>query len=184
MIFILWVDMFQLLVKSDVYSVIMSNQVKVSVLFVCMGNICRSPTAEGVFRHLVEQEGLSHLLHIDSAGTHAYHVGEQPDHRAQQTARSRGIDLSLQRARKVRHDDFEKFDYVLAMDNDNHHILATMCPVDKDTCLSLFLDFAPERPESEVPDPYYGGPKGFEHVFDLVEEASRGLIDDIRKHHL
>ncbi|MGD8484420.1 MAG: low molecular weight protein-tyrosine-phosphatase, partial [Thioalkalispiraceae bacterium] len=102
----------------------MSNQPKVSVLFVCMGNICRSPTAEGVFRHLVKQQGLEEHIHIDSAGTHAYHVGEQPDTRAHQTARSRGIDLSSQRARKVRHDDFEKFDYVLAMDNDNHTILA------------------------------------------------------------
>lgn len=161
----------------------MSNKT-VSVLFVCMGNICRSPTAEGVFRHIVNQEGLDEFIHIDSAGTHAYHVGEQPDSRAQQTARNRGIDLSQQRARKVHRDDFESFDYVLAMDNDNHSILASMCPAHKDENLSLFLDFAPSRSESEVPDPYYGGPQGFEHVFDLVEDASRGLIEDIRKRHL
>lgn len=159
----------------------MKSKKKVSVLFVCMGNICRSPTAEGVFRHIVEQEGLDEHIHIDSAGTHAYHVGEQPDSRAQQTARSRGIDLSRQRARKVCHDDFEQFDYVLAMDNDNHAILTSMCPAGNDECLSLFLDFAAQRAESEVPDPYYGGPQGFEHVFDLVEDASRGLLEDIRK---
>ena len=162
----------------------MSNAEKVSVLFVCMGNICRSPTAEGVFRHIVNQEGLDEHIHIDSAGTHAYHVGEQPDHRAQQTARSRGIDLSQQKARKVSHDDFEKFDYILAMDNDNHAILATLCPSHKDQNLSLFLEFAESRPETEVPDPYYGGPQGFEHVFDLVEDASRGLLADIRKRFL
>ena len=162
----------------------MKNTHKVSVLFVCMGNICRSPTAEGVFRHIVEQEGLTGDIHIDSAGTHAYHVGEQPDSRAQQTARTRGIDLSQQRARKVRHDDFDNFDYVLAMDNDNHAILATMCPSDKDECLSLFLEFAEGRRESEVPDPYYGGAQGFEHVFDLVEDASIGLLEDIRKRYL
>ncbi len=161
----------------------MKSTKKVSVLFVCMGNICRSPTAEGVFRHIVEQEGLADDIHIDSAGTHAYHVGEQPDQRAQQTAHSRGIDLSQQSARKVRNDDFSQFDYVLAMDNDNHAILARMCPPDKDECLSLFLDFAESRQESEVPDPYYGGPQGFEHVFDLVEDASRGLLEDIRKRH-
>ena len=162
----------------------MNSKKKVSVLFVCMGNICRSPTAEGVFRHLVQQEGLTDEIHIDSAGTHAYHVGEQPDHRAQQTARSRGIDLSKQQARKVHHDDFEYFDYVLAMDNDNHAILASICPPDNDDCISLFLDFADSRTESEVPDPYYGGPQGFEHVFDLVEDASRGLLEDIRKRYL
>lgn len=162
----------------------MKSNKKVSVLFVCMGNICRSPTAEGVFRHIVEREGLDEHIHIDSAGTHAYHVGEQPDSRAQQTARSRGIDLSTQRARKVSHDDFEKFDYVLAMDSDNHAILASMCPDEKTDCLSLFLSFAEHRPESEVPDPYYGGAQGFEHVFDLVEEAALGLLEDIRKQYL
>lgn len=157
---------------------------KIAVLFVCMGNICRSPTAEGVFRHIVNQEGLDEVIYIDSAGTHAYHVGEQPDSRAQQTARSRGIDLSDQRARKVKLSDFHEFDYVLAMDRDNHEILAGICPADKGDCLSLFLDFAGNRSETEVPDPYYGGPQGFEHVFDLVEDASRGLIADIRKRYL
>ena len=149
-----------------------------------MGNICRSPTAEGVFRHIVEQEGLADHIHIDSAGTHAYHVGEQPDTRAQQTARSRGIDLSKQRARKVNANDFEQFDYVLAMDSDNHMILASLCSDDNSERLNLFLDFAEGRSEAEIPDPYYGGPQGFEHVFDLVEEASRGLIEDIRKRYL
>jgi len=160
------------------------NNKKVFVLFVCMGNICRSPTAEGVFRTLVEKQGLEDSIVIDSAGTHAYHIGEQPDSRSQQTARTRGVDLSKQSARKVKPSDFDKFDYVLAMDNENHIILADMCPDDKIDNLSLFLDFAKGRAESEVPDPYYGGPNGFEHVFDLVEEASEGLIEDIRQRHL
>jgi len=162
----------------------MNNKIKVSILFVCMGNICRSPTAEGVFRHIVKQEGLDEHIYIDSAGTHAYHVGEQPDSRAQQTARGRGIDLSKQRARKVKANDFEQFDYVLAMDNDNHAILASLCTNENRERLSLFLDFSESYSETEVPDPYYGGPHGFEHVFELVEDASRGLIEDIRKYYL
>ena len=155
---------------------------KISILFVCMGNICRSPTAEGVFRHLVQQEGHAGWISTDSAGTHAYHIGEQPDRRAQQTARSRGIDLSDLRGRKAVKNDFEKFDYVLAMDDDNYQILESMCPSGFENKLSLFLDFSKEYSETQVPDPYYGGDQGFEHVFDLVESASRGLLEDITKH--
>jgi len=154
---------------------------KVKVLFVCMGNICRSPTAHGVFEDLVEKEGLSHLIEVGSAGTHAYHIGEEPDQRSQQTAQQRGIKLGHLRARKAIADDFEIFDYVLAMDNDNLHSLTQICPGQHMDKLKLFLDFAPQlKPIREVPDPYYGGPRGFDNVFDLVEQASQGLLLDIK----
>lgn len=153
----------------------------VSVVFVCMGNICRSPTAEGVFRHLVRQEGLDDWITTDSAGTHAYHIGEQPDHRAQQTALSRGIDLSDLRGRKAIENDFHEFDYVLAMDDDNYRLLENICPAGLESKLSLFLNFSNEFLETQVPDPYYGGDQGFEHVFDLVESASHGLLQDIKR---
>jgi protein-tyrosine phosphatase len=154
------------------------------VLFVCMGNICRSPTAEGVFGKLVEEAELQHLIMIDSAGTHAYHLGEPPDPRAQTTARARGIDLTRLRARRAIAEDFERFDYVLAMDRDNYAILADICPPEMDHKLRLFMDFAPELGISEVPDPYYGGANGFERVFDMVEVAARGLLAEIRRQHL
>lgn len=153
---------------------------KVLVLFVCMGNICRSPTAEGVFRHVVESANLSNWITTDSAGTHAYHIGEQPDRRAQQTARNRGIELSDLRARKVVSEDFDRFDYVIAMDNDNYQILRQVADNKNHQHLKLFLDFSDKYKETEVPDPYYGGEQGFEHVFDLVESASYGLLEDIK----
>lgn len=156
---------------------------EIKVLFVCLGNICRSPTAEGVFRHLVQQEGHSDWIKTDSAGTHAYHIGEQPDRRAQQTARTRGIDLSDLRGRQAIVNDFHEFDYILAMDNENYQNLQRLCPEGHEDKLSLFLDFSREYAESQVPDPYYGGERGFEHVFDLVESASRGLLDTIKKQH-
>jgi protein-tyrosine phosphatase len=157
---------------------------KVKVLFVCMGNICRSPTAEGVFRDIVSQQNLHQQIESDSAGTHAYHVGDPPDRRAQQTAEGRGLDISDLRARKVIAEDFEIFDYVLAMDRDNYSLLADICPHGLEDRLNLFLDYAPQLSETNVPDPYYGGAKGFEYVFDLVEEASKGLLEDIRNKHL
>ena len=159
----------------------MSNKENVSVLFVCMGNICRSPTAEGVFRYLVQQEGHDDWITTDSAGTHAYHIGEQPDRRAQQTALGRGINLSDLRARKAIKNDFHEFDYILAMDDDNYQILESLCPSGLEDKLSLFLDFSKEYSETQVPDPYYGGDQGFEHVFDLVDSASHGLLEDIKK---
>ncbi|WP_303905825.1 low molecular weight protein-tyrosine-phosphatase [Thiohalomonas denitrificans] len=155
----------------------------VKVLFVCMGNICRSPVAHGLFQHLLEQDGLAEQVYVDSAGTHAYHVGEQPDPRSQDTARRRGIDISTQRARKVCAEDFDEFDYVLAMDRGNYRMLAKICPAGSEEKLSMFLEFGPDLKETEVPDPYYGGPGGFERVFDLVEAAARGLLADIRKRH-
>lgn len=153
---------------------------KIKVLFVCMGNICRSPTAEGVFTRLVEDEGLSHCFEIDSAGTHAYHVGEQPDHRAQNAARERGVELRHIRARKVIHGDFEDFDYILAMDGDNYSILVEACPEEHRHKIHYFLDHAPHVGTREVPDPYYGGRFGFERVLDLVEEASAGFLTMLR----
>lgn len=155
----------------------------ISVLFVCMGNICRSPTAEGVFRHIVKQQGLDDWIKTDSAGTHAYHVGDQPDPRAQLTARNRGIELSDLRARKAVEDDFHQFDYVLAMDNDNYQRLSRLCPAGHEEKLRLFLDFSNDFSETQVPDPYYGGDQGFEYVFDMVESASHGLLEEIKKRH-
>ncbi len=155
----------------------------VRVLFVCMGNICRSPTAEGVFRHLVNNAGLEQHIHIDSAGTHAYHIGNPPDQRAQATALKRNIDLSSQRARQVHSQDFSEFDYVLAMDNSNLHELHVICPANARTRPDLFLSYAQQTSEREVPDPYYGGAQGFEHVLDLVEDASQGLLASIRQKH-
>jgi protein-tyrosine phosphatase len=156
----------------------------VKVLFVCLGNICRSPTAEGVFRALVERENLSDRIEIDSAGTAAYHVGEAPDPRACEAALRRGVDLSALRGRQAKAEDFRKFDYVLAMDRQNHANLARLCPAGAETRLKLFLDFGSQPRVKDVPDPYYGGSDGFETVLDLIEDASRGLLDHIRRHHL
>lgn len=153
---------------------------KVSVLFVCMGNICRSPTAEGVFRHLVRREQLEDRIHTDSAGTHAYHIGNPPDPRALATADRRGIELHDLRARRVLAEDFDLFDYVLAMDRDNYEILSTICPPGYESRLHMFMEFAPHLKIAEVPDPYYGGASGFERVFDMVEEAAKGLLAEIR----
>lgn len=154
---------------------------KIKVLFVCMGNICRSPTAHGVFRDLVRKEGLDGRIEIDSAGTHGYHIGAPPDSRAQATARTRGFDLSDLRARKAITEDFVEFDYLLAMDEDNYQNLKAIAPSNASGRLRLFLDFAPAAGLREVPDPYYGGQQGFEQVFDLVTEASRGLLAHIRR---
>jgi protein-tyrosine phosphatase len=153
---------------------------KTSVLFVCMGNICRSPTAHGVFRAMVAGEDLADVIAIDSAGTHAYHVGNEPDRRAQETARRRGVDLSDLVARRVSEEDFGRFDYVVAMDQENFLSLAEICPEEHREKIHLFMDFAPGMRTREVPDPYYGGAAGFERVFDLVEAAAQGLLDDIR----
>ncbi|HEY9018354.1 low molecular weight protein-tyrosine-phosphatase [Thiomicrospira sp.] len=157
---------------------------KVSVLFVCMGNICRSPTAHAVFRKLSEDEGLAQHLVIDSAGTHAYHVGNPPDTRSMQTAVKRGIEMADLRARKVDFSDLIEFDYVLAMDADNHQNLIQMAPRDLQSKIRLFMEFAPDYGHDYVPDPYYGGPDGFESVFDMVEAASRGLLTHIKQNHL
>jgi len=130
---------------------------------------------------MVAEQELSDRIYIDSAGTHAYHTGESPDPRAQRAALSRGVNLGDIRARAVVHDDFERFDYVLAMDMANHHDLLNICPGAYKNRLRLFMDFAPDLRESEVPDPYYGGTKGFEHVLDLVEAAAKGLLTQLQK---
>jgi protein-tyrosine phosphatase len=158
----------------------MTKQQETRVLFVCMGNICRSPTAEGVFRHHAELAGMAERLHIDSAGTHAYHVGEPADRRARAAAEVRGMSLDGIRARRVRLEDFEHFDYIIAMDEDNLARLRDESPQDHHHKLRLFLEFA-DGPDREVPDPYYGGSAGFERVLDLVEAASRGLLDTLSR---
>ena len=153
----------------------------ISVLFVCMGNICRSPTAEGVFRHQVEAAGLGDRFLIDSAGTHAYHVGEAPDARSTQAAARRGYDLSKQRARQVKDSDFAQFDHVLAMDRDNLRLLAAACPPEHQHKLGLFMAHAHNSPSDVVPDPYYGAGAGFDIVIDYAEDASAGLLAMLRQ---
>ncbi len=154
----------------------------VRVLFVCMGNICRSPIAQGVFEEVLRREGLEGEVFVDSAGTGAWHVGSPPDERAQRSASVRGLDLSGQRARRISLEDCESFDYILTMDEENYRTVAALCR--GSAVVRPFLDFAADSPEREVPDPYYGGPEGFDHVLDLVEEASEGLLADIRERHL
>jgi protein-tyrosine phosphatase len=156
----------------------------VKVLFVCSGNICRSPTAEGVFRGMAERDGLDGAIEVDSAGTHAFHAGEAPDPRSRAAAAERGYDLSGQVARQVRADDFQRFDYILAMDASHHQALAQLRPEGAKAQLSRFLDFAPDAGTDDVPDPYYGGAGGFDHVLDLVEAGARGLIRHIRENDL
>ncbi len=154
---------------------------KVSVLFCCMGNICRSPTAEAIFRERVEEAGLTQCVLIDSVGTHDYHIGKPPDIRTQRTALSRGYDMSMLRARQVEVADFTRFEYVLAMDRANLDILQRLCPAKERGRLGLFLEYASRHDEREVPDPYYGGAEGFERVLDMVEDASEGLLRHIQK---
>jgi protein-tyrosine phosphatase len=154
----------------------------VRVLFVCAGNICRSPLAQGVFENVADREGLADEVFVDSAGTGTWHAGSPPDERAQRSAGLRGLDLSSQRARRISPEDCDNFDYILTMDEDNYHAVAGLCR--GSAVVRPFLDFATDSPEREVPDPYYGGPDGFEHVLDLVEEASEGLLEDIRERHL
>ncbi len=153
---------------------------KVSVLFVCMGNICRSPTAEGVFRKLVQDEGVEDWFLVDSAGTHAYHVDNPPDERAQRAALARGIDISQLRARQVDPEDLESFDHILVMDRYNYDAVMFICPSAHSHKVKLFLEYAPGSKITEVPDPYYGGTKGFEKVLDLVEDAALGFLNSIR----
>lgn len=153
---------------------------KYAVLMVCMGNICRSPTAEGVLRHLVAEAGLRDHVHIDSAGTHGYHVGAPPDERSTHHARLRGYDLSDLRARQVKPVDFARFDLILAMDHDNLALLQEDCPAEHRAKLRRLMEFAPPGLGDVVADPYYGGKQGFETVLDHVEAACEGLLLHIR----
>ena len=152
----------------------------VAILFCCTGNICRSPTAEGIFAKKLADAGLQGRVQVDSAGTHGYHVGEPPDPRAQAAARARGYDLSGLRARRVGRADFERFDLVLAMDYDNRDFLSRLCPPSAGHKLKLMMDFARKHDSREVPDPYDGGPDAFTLVLDMLEDASDGLLQDIR----
>ncbi|MGB7738990.1 MAG: low molecular weight protein-tyrosine-phosphatase [Steroidobacteraceae bacterium] len=151
------------------------------VLFVCMGNICRSPTAEGVFREHVRRHAPELDIEIDSAGTHDYHVGEPPDPRTIAAATRRGIDLTGLRARQVHDEDFERFDLILAMDQLNHATLLDRCPARHHVRIRTLLEFSGETAPADVPDPYYGGAKGFDDVLDLVESAAEGLLAEIRR---
>jgi protein-tyrosine phosphatase len=151
------------------------------VLFVCLGNICRSPTAAAVLRTLATREAPELALEVDSAGTAGYHIGEPPDPRTRQAAARRGYDMSALRARIVEPRDFEHYDLILAMDRDNLRALQSRAPHTVHERLRLFLEFAPAGGPEDVPDPYYGGPNGFEEVLDLVEAATRGLLTHLRQ---
>ena len=151
---------------------------KLRVLFVCTGNICRSPTAEGVLRHKARDAGLAEAIEIDSAGTHGYHIGDPPDARATRQAAARGYDLSDQRARRLRRQDFDDFDLILAMDRGHLALMNDMAPRSSGAEVKLFLDYAPEANGSrEVPDPYYGGLEDYEHALDLIEAGVDRLLD-------
>lgn len=151
------------------------------VLFVCLGNICRSPTAEAVFRAVVARDAPDLVVEIDSAGTGGYHIGDPPDPRSQEAASRRGYDLASIRARRIESQDFERFDLILAMDRENLATLKERAPRAARAQLRLFLEFIPDTDTVEVPDPYYGGPNGFEHVLDLVEAASDSLVRHLRE---
>lgn len=150
-----------------------------TVLFVCLGNICRSPTAEGVFRHQLREAGLTEKFVIDSAGTGEWHVGSPPDPRAQAAALIRGFDISSLRARQISGSDFDRFDHIIAMDHSNYRDLVSLAGVERQHKVRLLLEFAAHIDLEEVPDPYYGGDNGFDRVIDLIETASAGLLHSI-----
>jgi protein-tyrosine phosphatase len=152
-----------------------------SVLFICMGNICRSPTAHGVFRHKLRQLGLDGQIRVDSAGTHNYHPGEPPDRRSQRAAAMRGYDLSDLRARQISDDDFVRHDLLLTMDWDNHSLAEERCPPQHRRKLRRLAEFCRRHSAAVVPDPYYGGDAGFAHVLDLIEDACDSLIDELTR---
>jgi protein-tyrosine phosphatase len=149
---------------------------KTRVLFVCLGNICRSPTAEGIFREVVKRRGTADRFVIDSAGTGSWHIGHPPDRRMQRAAKKHGYSLTGS-ARQVREDDFERFDVVLAMDRDNHTDLSAMCPPGLEDRLRLFRSYDEDGADPDTPDPYYGGPEGFDEVVRIVERCCERLAD-------
>lgn len=157
---------------------------QIKVLFVCLGNICRSPTAEGVFRELVARAGLSDQIKTDSAGTSGWHIGAKPDPRSLSAGKKRGYDFADLRARQATKQDFIDFDYVLAMDKANFRDLRALCPHGYEERLQMFLSFDSDAPVTEVPDPYYGGPNGFDQVVTLIEGAAEGLLRHIKDHNL
>lgn len=162
----------------------MNDQPEIAVLMVCMGNICRSPTAHGVFRHRLAEAGLLDRVRVESAGTHGYHVGAKPDRRARTAALERGYEFDDLRARQVETADFERFDYVLAMDRDNLAMLERLGSGEGGRAeIALFLDYSPDLAGREVPDPYYGAMNGFEEVLDLVEAGADSLLAHLRRQH-
>ncbi len=158
----------------------MKNKDKMAVLFVCMGNICRSPTAHGVFQAMVDEQGLGDRILVDSAGTHSYHIGSSPDIRSQDTAWSHGIDLSGLQARRFESDDYRDFDFLLAMDYSNLSNMSSLKTDGARARLELMLDYSEKYTQKEVPDPYYGD-GGFELVFDMISDASAGLLRHIKQ---
>ncbi len=158
----------------------MNDRPTTSVLFVCMGNICRSPTAHGVFQAMVDEQGFSDRILVDSAGTHSYHIGSPPDIRSQDTARARGVDLTGLRARQFESDDFLDFDFLLAMDHSNLSNMSSLRIPKARARLDLMLEYSDKYKQKEVPDPYFGN-DGFELVFDLISDASAGLLSHIRR---
>jgi protein-tyrosine phosphatase len=160
----------------------MPLQQPVKVLFVCMGNICRSPTAHGVFQSLVDEQGLGESIQVDSAGTHSYHIGSPPDLRSQAMAQSRGIDLTGLRARRFVTTDFTEFDYLLGMDHANLADMLALKPDATGARVKLMLDYSDRFEQQEIPDPYFGE-DGFDLVFDMIDDAARGLLRDIRSQH-
>ena len=159
----------------------MLNHEAFKILFVCTGNICRSPMAEGVFLTKMRDAGLDKYVQLDSCGTHGFHVGESPDARAQRAAKKRGYDLSSQRARQVGKEDFVNFDLILAMDWENHALLQQLAPRQFHHKIKLLMSFATEHESAVVPDPYYGGPDGFETALDYIEDAATNLVDFVRR---
>ncbi len=160
----------------------MPLQQPVKVLFVCMGNICRSPTAHGVFQTMVDKHGLGASIQVDSAGTHSYHLGGAPDPRSQASADAQGIDLSGLRARRFKSTDFIEFDYLLAMDRENLADMLAIRPEEQSATVNLMLEYSRQFEQTEVPDPYFGK-GGFDQVFDMIDDAAQGLLQEIRKQH-
>jgi len=160
----------------------MSDIKPIQVLFVCMGNICRSPTAHGVFQALVESEDLASAIQVDSAGTHSYHIGSPPDLRSQATAQQRGVDLTGLRARRFVASDFVDFDYLLAMDNANLADMLAIKPDNASAAAELMLSYSDRFGQQEIPDPYFGD-DGFDLVFDMIDDAAHGLLQRIRQRH-
>ncbi|WP_026132150.1 low molecular weight protein-tyrosine-phosphatase [Pandoraea sp. B-6] len=155
---------------------------RTSVLFICMGNICRSPSADGIFRHRLATAGLTDVIAVDSAGTHSYHLGHAPDERTQAAAERRGYDLSALRARRVDADDFVRFEWIVAMDDANVAELMARCPAEYRHKIVRLMDFATRHDATEVPDPYYGGAKGFETVLDYIEDGLDDLLAHLETH--
>lgn len=158
-----------------------SKETHYKICFVCLGNICRSPTAEGIFQHLIDERGLEHYFEIDSAGTSAYHIGESANSKSQRTAKKHGITLHS-KARQFKTSDLDYYDLILAMDNENMQNICDMANDNHEVKIARMRDFDPQPGDGEVPDPYYGGPEGFENVFRIVKRSCQNLLDELESH--